>query len=145
MSRFSFFTGGRFWNSPSVIIPLGRAPQSTREPNARRPSRAAPTLRRSSSLPPHLRLDRKRPCWEDRDLTSAAPYDRGSRRLDLPLVAPFRRLPTQERCVKWCPSRLVIRALVKRHKQLPRSVARRRLRPVCVPDKWRGFKPPQQG
>ncbi|KAJ1205763.1 hypothetical protein NDU88_001190 [Pleurodeles waltl] len=91
MSRFSFFTGGRFWNSPSVIMPLGRAPQSTREPNVRRPSRAAPTLRRSSSLPPHLRLDRKvTPCAISlREKASPVPRDASALRASL-IVLPAR-------------------------------------------------------
>ncbi|KAJ1202006.1 hypothetical protein NDU88_005810 [Pleurodeles waltl] len=51
MPRFS--TGGRIRISPSEIMQLGGAP---RESNARRASRAAPTLRRSSSLPTCLCL-----------------------------------------------------------------------------------------
>ncbi|KAJ1166383.1 hypothetical protein NDU88_006787 [Pleurodeles waltl] len=123
MPRFS--TGGRIRISPSAIMQLGRAP---RESNARRASRAAPTFRRSSSLPTCLCLGWKRekapqeprnlgarrasrvalptrhslspliylcPGWEERDLTSAAPYDRGSWCLVFPLVATHMRLPAQ--------------------------------------------------
>ncbi|KAJ1091875.1 hypothetical protein NDU88_004989 [Pleurodeles waltl] len=68
MPRFS--TGGRIRISPSAIMQLGGAP---RESNARRASRAAPTLRRSSSLPTCLCLG-----WKVRVPISAALCDRGS-------------------------------------------------------------------
>ncbi|KAJ1125845.1 hypothetical protein NDU88_004262 [Pleurodeles waltl] len=99
MPRFS--TGGRIRISPSAIMQLGGAPC---ESNARRASRAAPTLRRSSSLPTCLCLGWKASpsAVAQREMVPQASRDSGARLVSR--AAPSVRRSTSPPS-RLCPSR----------------------------------------